>query len=193
MLDKGAIVPTQPIESQIYIVRGQRVMLDADLANLYGVATSRLNEQVKRNRERFPPDFLFRLTREEFQVLISQLATSKGRGGRRKLPLVFTEHGAIMAASVLNSERAIEMSVHVVRAFIKLRDTLAGHKKLARKLEELEQRVDDHDHDISDLVLALKQLTSSPDKEPKPIGFRTGTKAGEGKTLKDQRGKRKAR
>jgi ORF6N domain len=130
------------VAAQIRIVRGQRVLLDSDLAALYGVPTHRLNEAVKRNARRFPMDFAFRLDAEEQSALISQLATSKpGRGGRRKPATVFTEHGAIMAATILNSPRAVEMSVYVVRAFVKLREVLASHAELARKLETLEKSV----------------------------------------------------
>jgi phage regulator Rha-like protein len=172
MADKNTIVSVKQIESLILIIRGQRVMLDSDLAELYGVTTSRLNEQVKRNRERFPQDFMFQLTGEEFKILMSQFAISRGHGGRRKLPYVFTEHGAIMAANVLNSERAVEMSVYVVRAFVKLREMLATHKEMARKLTELEKRLDSHDEDIRALVIAVRKLMAPPSKPKKQIGFR---------------------
>ena len=131
------------VASQIRIIRGQRVLLDSDLAALYGVTTKRFNEQVKRNRDRFPPDFLFQLTETEAESSRSQFATLKtGRGHNLKyLPLAFTEHGAIMAATILNSPRAVEMSVYVVRAFVKLREVLASHAELARKLETLEKSV----------------------------------------------------
>src|SRR5262245_32358843 len=126
------------IEPLIHTVRGFKVMLDKDLASLYGVSTKRLNEQVKRNRERFPPDFRFQLTDNEVGALRSQFATSKpGRGGRRYRPFAFSEHGAIMAANVLNSPRALEVSVFVVRAFVKLREVALAHKELAAKLTEL--------------------------------------------------------
>jgi hypothetical protein len=130
------------VASQIRIIRGQRVLLDSDLAALYGVGTRRLNEAVKRNSGRFPMDFAFRISAMEAETLMSQIATSKtGRGGRRKLPMVFTEHGAIMAATVLNSPRAVQMSLYVVRAFVKLREVLASNADLARKLESLERSV----------------------------------------------------
>jgi len=161
-------------------VRDEKVILDSDLARIYGVETRRLNEQVRRNRERFPEDFAFQLTREEFNTLISQNATSSSRhGGRRKLPFVFTEHGAIMAANVLQSERAVQMSVFVVRAFIKMRETLAANKVLAEKLTELEKkltsRLDVHEKAILHLLSEIKKLTAPiPSQEPKrrPIGFR---------------------
>jgi len=128
------------IAHRILVLQGQRVMLDADLARLYGVPTSRLNEQVRRNSNRFPDDFAFNLTKQELAILMPQIATSSW-GGRRKPPLVFTEHGAIMAAAVLNSPRAVEMSVYVVRAFVKLREVLSSNTELARKLESLEKSV----------------------------------------------------
>jgi phage regulator Rha-like protein len=131
------------VAGQIHIVRGQRVLLDSDLAALYGVTTKRFNEQVRRNRDRFPADFLLQLTETEAQSLRSQSATlNTGRGQHRKYPpAAFTEHGAIMAATILNSPRAVEMSVYVVRAFVKLREVLASHTELARKLETLEKSV----------------------------------------------------
>jgi hypothetical protein len=162
------------MDSQIHLVRGQRVMLDSDLAAIYGVPTMRLNEQFKRNRGRFPGDFAFQLTAEENAALISQFAISKkGRGGRRKLPWVFTEHGAIMLAAILNSARAVEMSVFVVRAFVQMREILAGNKQLAAKLAELEKRVGGHDEVIADLITAIRKLLEAPTEErPKrEIGF----------------------
>ena len=161
----------EQIESRIFVIRGQKVMLDADLAELYGVETRRLNEQVSRNSERFPEDFMFQLTDEEFANLKSQFATSSW-GGRRKLPYVFTEHGAIMAASVLNSPRAIEISVHVVRAFVRLRELVAGNKELAQKLNQLERKVGAHDRAIAELINAIRQLMTPLDAGKKrPIGF----------------------
>jgi hypothetical protein len=160
------------VESRILFLRSQRVILDADIAKLYGVPVKRLNEQVKRNQERFPSDFMFQLTDKEHEVLRSQTATSKkGRGGRRYAPFAFTEHGAIMAASVLNSERAGQMSVFVVRAFVRLREMLATNRKLARKIDELENRLDTHDSAIQDLIEAIKELMMPPDPPRKRIGF----------------------
>jgi len=147
-------------------------MLDTDLAGLFGVTTGRLNEAVKRNAARFPSDFMFRLAPSEYHCLISQFAISKGRGGRRKSPLVFTEHGAIMAANVLNSPRAIAASVWVVRAFVRLRDTLAAHKELASHLAALERRLDTHDEEIAAIMAALHELMNPPEEPPKGrIGF----------------------
>jgi len=154
------------------MIRGHKIILDSDLGRLYGVATKRLNEQVKRNKDRFPADFMFRLTLEESQSLRSQIATSEpARGGRRYRPYAFTEHGAIMAASVLNSRRAMEASVYVVRAFVKLREMLRTHKQLALKLSELEKRIEGHDEDIMALFEAIRQLMEPPEKTAKRIGF----------------------
>jgi hypothetical protein len=174
MPKRGAIVQ-RPVESRILFIRGHKVLLDSDLAELYGVSVKRLNEQVKRNPERFPDDFMFRLTADELKVLRLQIATPKGiRGGRRYLPFVFSEHGAIMAASVLNSTRAVEMSVFVVRAFVRLREILSTHKELAAKVSELERRLGTHDARIREIVRAIRELTEIPAKPHKQIGFRTG-------------------
>ncbi len=160
---KYQVNETVRIESLILSVRGLRVMLDSDLAKIYGVSTMRLNEQFKRNSGRFPSDFAFQLTQQEFADLISQIAISKkGRGGRRKLPWVFTEHGALMLASVLNSPIAVESSVRVVRAFVLMREQLAAHKDLAHKLSELESRVSGHDESIQNLFEAIRQLIEPP-------------------------------
>jgi hypothetical protein len=160
------------VESRILLLRHQRVILDTDIADLYGVPVKVLNQQVKRNRERFPADFVFRLTSKEDAVLRSQFVTSKqGRGGRRYAPYAFTEHGAIMAATVLNSERAVQMSVFVVRAFVRLREMLATNRKLAGKIDELENRLDTHDSTIQDLIDAIKELMKPEDPPRKSIGF----------------------
>ena len=166
------------IESAIYSLRGQRVMLDSDLAAIYGTSTMRLNEQFKRNRKRFPDDFAFVLTREEFTNLISQDAISRSHGGRRTLPIAFTEHGAIMLASVLNSEIAVQASVRVVRAFVRLREMVAANAKLASKLAELEHRLDSHDEAIVDLFATLKRLLEPPEPpKRREIGFHVREKA----------------
>lgn len=165
-------LPFRRVESLIFEVRGERVIIDSDLASIYAVTTRRLNEQVRRNIDRFPEDFAFRLTREELTYLKSQNATSSSRhGGRRKLPFVFTEHGAIMAATVLNSGRAVQMSVYVVRAFVELRRSLAGHKELAQKLQELECEVESHDVEIHSIIEAIRKLMSVPEKPKRQIGF----------------------
>jgi hypothetical protein len=169
---KTAVTPVAPIENVIRIIRGQKVMFDADLATVYGVSTTRLNQQIRRNRDRFPSDFAFQLTTEEFNGLMLQTATSKtGRGGRRKLPLVFTEHGAIMAANVLRSRQALQMSVFVVRAFIRLRDSALQNVQLTQKLAELEHKVTGHDDAIQQLFKAIRQLLSPPEPPRKQIGF----------------------
>jgi len=170
--------PLDAIQGRILIVRGYKVLLDNDLAALYGVETRRLNEQVRRNRERFPDDFLIELTSEEFDDLKSQIATSRW-GGRRKRPFAFTEHGAIMAASVLNAPRAIEMSVYVVRAFVRLREVMAGSSQLKQKLDALEQHVEErlttHDQAIIGILNAIRELmTPPPETKKRPIGFVTG-------------------
>jgi ORF6N domain len=160
------------VEAAIFLIRGQRVMLDSDLASIYGTSTMRLNEQFKRNRKRFPQDFAFLLTHEEFRNLISQNAISSSHGGRRTLPIAFTEHGAIMLASVLNSDVAVQASVRVVRAFVRLREMVAANAQLAAKLIELERRLDSHDEAIVDLFAALRRLLEAPEpKTKREIGF----------------------
>jgi len=167
-------------EPAIQLVRGQRVMLDSDLAAIYQVSTKRLNQQLRRNRSRFPADFAFQLTVEELinlrlqfatSSLRSQITTSKKHGGRRYLPWVFTEHGAIMLASILNSDVAVQASVRVVRAFVRLREMVAGHAGLAAKLAELERRLDSHDESIANLFQAIRQLLTPPTKPKREIGF----------------------
>ncbi|RZV39167.1 MAG: ORF6N domain-containing protein [Candidatus Acidulodesulfobacterium acidiphilum] len=165
-------VPIEIIESKIYLIRNQRVMLDSDIAELYGVTTKRFNEQVKRNIERFPEDFMFKLTDEEYKILRSQFATSNIiHGGRRYTPYVFTEHGAIMAATILNSSKAVEMSIFVVRAFVKLREITSSNKELAQKLNELEKKYEKHDKDIKAIIDAIRQLMTPPEKTKRKIGF----------------------
>jgi len=167
-------------EPAIQLVRGQRVMLDSDLAAIYQVSTKRLNQQLRRNRSRFPADFAFQLTVEELtnlrlqfatSSLTSQITTSKKHGGRRYLPWVFTEHGAIMLASILNSDVAVQASVRVVRAFVRLREMVAGNAGLAAKLVELERRLDSHDESIANLFQAIRQLLTPPTKPKREIGF----------------------
>ena len=171
--EKISILPIERVVSLIVVIRGEKVILDDDLAALYGVETRRLNEQVRRNKDRFPEDFLFQLTKEEFENLKSQNATSSSEwGGRRKLPNAFTEHGALMAASVLNTQQAVEMSVFVIRAFVRLRNILNTQKALADKVQELEQRLTTHDTHIARIIEAIKQLTASPQRgSTRQIGF----------------------
>ena len=171
---RGSVVPIERIGSRILLVRGHKVLLDADLAALYGVSTKRFNEQVRRNAARFPEDFMFRLSTEEWDSLRSQFATLKtGRGQHRKyLPLAFTEHGAIMAATILNSARATEVSVYVVRAFVRLRELLASNKELARRLDQLEKKLGSHDQAIAGLVNTIRSLMAAPGPPGRrPIGF----------------------
>jgi len=171
-MNTAAIVLTKRVGSKIVILRNQRIILDADLAELYGVPVKRLNEQVKRNPRRFPSDFLFTLTRAEYRNLRSQNATSSLiHGGRRYLPNAFTEHGAIMAASVLSSKRAIEMSIFVVRAFVQMREALLINRKVVSKLNELEARLDQHDDDLQDLMEAIRELMAPLPANGRRIGF----------------------
>jgi len=170
--DKKSIVYTQWIESLILIIRSQRVILDVDLAALYGVPTKRLNEQVKRNIDRFPEDFMFQLTKQEKDEVVANCDHLVQLKFSPVLPHGFTEHGAIMAANVLNSERAVKVSVQVVRAFVKLREMLATHKEMASKLKELEKRLDSHDQDIRNLVVAIRQLMAPTPKPKRQIGFK---------------------
>lgn len=167
----------KPIESRILVLRGHKVLLDSDLAELYGVPVKRLNEQVKRNPERFPADFVFQLAAKEYEFLRSQIATSNsGRGGRRYPPYAFTEYGAIMAATVLNSERAVEMSVFVVRAFVRLREAMANNRRIAVKLAELERRLKGHDAAIQEVIDAIQELMSPELPKPRQIGFKLPAK-----------------
>lgn len=160
------------LEEKIFNIRGRRVMLDSDLAKIYGVLPKRLNEQVKRNRDRFPPDFLFQLTGEEVDALRSQIATSKpGRGGRRHQPYAFTEHGAVMLASVLNSPAAVHASIQVVRAFVRLREIVGIHKELADKVDALEAK---YDSQFRVVFEAIRELMRPP---PKTLGSRIGFRA----------------
>jgi phage regulator Rha-like protein len=160
------------VESRILFLRHQRIILDSDLAELYGVAVRQLNQQVKRNRDRFPTDFTFRLTPEEDEALRSQIVISKkGRGGRRYPPYAFTEHGAIMAATVLNSKRAVEMSVFVVRAFVRMREMLVKNRQLAAKVNELDRRLETHDTAIQEIIDAIKELMVPDAPSKRKIGF----------------------
>jgi ORF6N domain len=192
---RTATVPIDQIGQSILILRGQRVLLDSDLAALYGVTTKRLNEQVKRNIDRFPEDFMFSLRAPEWDALRSQIATSKvatgfsdlksqnatantprsERGGRRSLPNAFTEHGAIQAANVLNSPRAIEMGIYVVRAFVRFRELLSSNKQLARQFAQLEARLNkklaDHDDAIAAILSAIRELMNPPETKRRGIGF----------------------
>lgn len=160
------------VETAIHWIRRQRIMLDSDPAKIYGVTVRRLNEQLRRNRKRFPIDFSFQLAREELANLKSQIATSSLHGGKRNLPWGFTEYGAIMLASVLNSDIAIEASLRVVRAFVRLREIVSANRELAAKFAELEHCLDGHDESLANLFAAIRQLPEPPQPEKKrEVGF----------------------
>jgi len=163
------LIPPERIERSILLIRGHKVMLDSDLAELYGVTTKRLNEQVRRNLSRFPEDFMFQLTESETRLLRSQIATSKeGRGGRRYLPYAFTEQGVAMLSSVLNSERAIKVNIEIMRAFVRLRQILASNKELAKRLDEMEKK---YDAQFRVVFEAIRELMKPPETKRRPIGF----------------------
>lgn len=167
----SALLPAERIESKILLIRGQKVILDSDLAELYGVTIKVLNQAIKRNRDRFPPDFMIQLTAGEHELLRSQFVTLKkgGRGTHRKyLPYAFTEQGVAMISSVLRSQRAVRVNIEIMRAFVRLREILSTHKHLARKLYELEKRYDSQFRAVFD---AIRQLMSPPQTKPKRIGF----------------------
>ncbi len=174
MAEKKAIIQIGKIEQRILLIRGEKVIIDSDLAEFYNVPTKRLNEQVKRNRKRFPEDFMFRLTKEEKSEVVAICDHLTKLKYSKSLPYAFTEHGTIMAASVLNSLRAVEVSVFIVRAFVKLRKVIAAHKELANKLSQLERKLTNHDEQIIALVHAIKQLMKpEPPPKKRQIGFRT--------------------
>lgn len=165
------LVSVEYVERRILELRGSKVIIDSDLAELYAVTTKRLNEQVRRNADRFPEDFVFQLTREEKDEVVAKCGHLERLKFSPYLPLAFTEHGAIMAANVLNSQRAIEVSVFVVRAFVRFRGLLATHKVLARKLDELERKVGEHDEAIRAVVTAIRQLMVPAAQKRPQIGF----------------------
>jgi len=169
-----SLVPVEMIEKKIYLIRGHKVMLDSDLAELYGVATKVLLQAVKRNLNRFPEDFMFILKYQDVAALRSQIVTlKKGRGEHRKyLPYVFTEQGVAMLSSVLNSERAVQVNIAIMRAFVKLREMLSTNKELALKLAQLERKMEKHDEEIKLIFDAIRQLMKPPETKTKKIGFR---------------------
>ncbi len=171
MSEKQLIIPVERIEQSILLVRGQKVMLDLDLAELYGVPTKRLNEQVKRNAERFPDDFMFQLTSEEKAEVVANCDHLRRLRFSPVRPYAFTEHGAIMLASVLNSRRAVDTSLFVVRAFVRLREVVASHRELARRVAELERKSKSHDEKIQSVVEAIRQLMLPVETRKKLIGF----------------------
>lgn len=168
-----ALVPVETIEQKILLIRGQKVMLAGDLAELYGVEVRRLNEQVKRNSKRFPEDFMFQLTKEEAYSLRSQFAILKNDRARhaKYLPYAFTEQGIAMLSSVLNSERAIEVNIHIMRAFVRVREIFSNNKELAHKVAELERKVGSHDDTIRSLVITIRRLVIQPEPKHRKIGF----------------------
>lgn len=176
-MSKDIIIPQEVIINKIYSIRGQKVMLDNDLAELYGVETKRLNEQVKRNASRFPDDFMFQLTIQEWENLKSQNATSSW-GGRRKLPYAFTEHGVLMLSSVLNSDRAIAVNIHIMRVYTKLKEMLLTNKDILLELETIKQKVGSNSNDIELIFNYLKQFEQAKQQEldyqnREKIGFKT--------------------
>jgi hypothetical protein len=176
-MEKKSLIPVERIEQAILLIRSQKVMLDADLAALYEVQTKQLVRAVKRNVSRFPIDFMFQLTEDEFENLRCQIGTSSQWGGRRYPPYAFTEQGVAMLSSVLRSERAVQVNIEIMRAFVRLRRILASHADLARKLESLERKYDTQFKVVFD---AIRQLMIPPAPKRRPIGFRVGDK-GEGK------------
>lgn len=172
MPNKTALIPPASIENKIMLIRGQKVMLDSDLAALYGVTTFNLNKAVKRNLNRFPDDFMFRLSREEYQSLRFQFGILKRGQHAKYLPYAFTEQGVAMLSSVLHSQRAIKVNVAIMRVFVRLRSLLAGHAELAKKLAELEHHIQHHDQQIQSIFQAIRKLMMPPPEPPrKQIGF----------------------
>jgi ORF6N domain len=165
------IIPAGQIAQAIHFLRGQKVMLDFDLAALYGVATGNLNKAVKRNPDRFPADFMFRLRMEEFDPLLFHFGISKSRGGRRHLPYAFTEQGVAMLSSVLRSDRAVKVNIAIMRAFVRLREALETNRELAQRFSELEKRVGAHDNEIVAIIEAIRQLIAPENKPQREIGF----------------------
>jgi hypothetical protein len=177
MLAEKSIVPTGKIENRILMIRGEKIIIDADLAEFYGVPTKRLNEQVKRNKARFPEDFMFQLTPEEKLDLVAKCDHLARLKYSKTEPFAFTEHGAIMAASVLNSSRATETSIYIVRAFVKLRVMIAEHKELARKIARIERHLAEHDEQIIALISAIKEfIQPEPVPQKRRIGFKVAEK-----------------
>ncbi len=168
-------MPMEVVKSKIYLIRGQKVLLDSDLAVLYGVETRRLNEQVGRNRSRFPEDFMFQLNNQEVAGLMSQNAISKpGRGGRRKLPYAFTEQGIAMLSSVLRSDRAVQVNIAIMRTFVQMRELATSNRDLARKLDELEKKHAQHDEQFVAVFEAIRQMMVPVEKKKRKIGFVRG-------------------
>lgn len=170
--DGGVVVSMEQVGLAIRIIRGEKVLLDQDLAALYAVPTKALNQAVKRNAERFPSDFMFQLDEHEWGSLRSQIVTSRSRGGRRTPPFAFTEQGVAMLSSVLNSEQAVRVNIEIMRAFVRLRAVLAAHEELARRIEELEQTAADHGDQLRIIVETIRELMTTPPSPARRIGFR---------------------
>ena len=171
-MEEKDLIPQEIIESKIFLIRGRKVMLDRDLSVLYGVETKAINQAVKRNFQRFPDDFMFRLSAEEARLLSrSQFVTLKKGQNIKYLPYAFTENGVAMLSSVLNSQRAIQVNITIMRVFVRLRQMMASHRALAGKLAELEERIQDHDEQIIDIFKAIRQLMAPPVKPKRKIGF----------------------
>jgi hypothetical protein len=172
-----AIIPARQIIQSLHVLRGQKVMLSGDLAELYAVPVKVLNQAVKRQAARFPADFVFQLNAREFQNLKSQFVTSSWGGSRRARPYAFTEQGVAMLSSILNSPRAVKVNIAIMRAFVKLRETLESNRELARKFTQLEQRVGKHDDEIAAIIDAIRRLMAPPDKPRREIGFHVREKS----------------
>lgn len=167
------LIAAPALEKRIFVVRGRQVMLDEDLADLYGVETKRLIQQVQRNLKRFPQDFMFQLDKTETEALRSQIVTSKeGRGGRRYAPYVFTEQGVAMLSGVLRSDRAIAVNIEIMRVFVELRRVASSYAAIEKRLEEIERELGSHDEQLNQIFMALRQLISPPDEPKRPVGFR---------------------
>jgi len=173
MKRSDSVVPVERIEKAIFVIRGHKVMLDSDLADLYGITTKALKQAVKRNSDRFPSDFMFLLTHEEVSILRSQIVTSSSPawGGARYAPMAFTEQGVAMLSSVLRSKQAVKVNIEIMRAFVRLRQMLSSHKELASKLMELERRVGEHDEQIVAIFEVIRRLMTPPETPRKRIGF----------------------
>jgi len=188
MIGQKSVIPVERIERSILLIRGHKVMLDADLAKLYGVETKALNRAVKRNLNRFPEDFMFQVTAEEFENLKCHIGTSNlksqfaisgsGWGGRRHPPYAFTEQGVAMLSSVLRSKRAVQVNIEIMRAFVRLRRILSSNKELARKLEGLERKIGAHDQQIQAVFQAIRRLMAPPEPKKRKMGFLVEEKAG---------------
>jgi len=174
MTSEKSIIPIGKIEQRILLIRGEKVIIDADLAEFYGVPTRRLNEQIKRNKERFPEDFMFQLSADEKSEVVAKCDHLEKLKFSKALPYAFTEHGAIMVASVLNSPQAAEVSIYIVRAFVKLRQVISEHKELTRKISQIERHLSGHDEQINAIIKTIKQLIQpAPVPKKRRIGFDT--------------------